>query len=160
MIAERPDSIECLVGTDITDEMRLRRRCGLYDLSVRSFEGLAGAPVSAFADIPLCCALVPAPDDQSKALGVNLWAVEASDDTEADRAWGECLADDAMRYDRENPGADILSGILYWMGAALHFEGRCAGPLENGFVYRVLRDCPDAVDRMFAAVYRQQAKLN
>jgi hypothetical protein len=59
-----------------------------------------------------------------------------------------------MRYDRENPCADILRGILYWMGAALHFEGRCAGTLEKGFIYRVLRDRPDAVDQVFA-VYRQ-----
>jgi hypothetical protein len=43
---------------------------------------------------------------------------------------------------------------------AAHYEERCPGPLENGFVYRVLSDYPDAVDRLFAAVYRQQAKLN
>jgi hypothetical protein len=150
------------VCPEIADEMRRRRRCGLHDLSVHSFEGFAPVPVPvlAFADLPFCCAPVLSSDDQSMAIGVNFWAIEASNDAEADHAYGEFLADDAMRYDRENPGADILSGILYWMGAALHFEGRCTGPLEKGFIYRVLRDRPAAVDRMFAMVYRQQAKLN
>jgi hypothetical protein len=54
-----------------------------------------------------------------------------------------------------------LTCILLWMGATLHFEDRCPGPLENGFVYRVLRDYPDAVDRLFMAVHRHHPeKLN
>jgi hypothetical protein len=58
-------------------------------------------------------------------------------------------------YVRAHPGTEILSAILYWMGVTVHFEERCPGPLENGFVRRVQRDVPDAVEQMFAAVYRQ-----
>jgi hypothetical protein len=107
------------------------------------------------ADLPFCCAPVPTEEDSSQAASVNFWDVEASGDADGDYAWGEFLAEDAIRYVREHPGTEILTGILYWMGGALHFEDRCLGPLEKGFVCRVLQDYPDALDRTFAAVYRQ-----
>jgi hypothetical protein len=109
-------------------------------------------PTEMLADLPLCCAPIFGDD---RVIAINFWAVEASDDAESDRAWGEFLAEDALRHVRDHDCPAILTAILLWIGGSLHYEERCPGPLENGFVYRVLKDHPDAVDRVFMAAYQQ-----
>jgi hypothetical protein len=139
----------------VTACTQAERRQWLNQLSLAAGEDCGPYPMPSRADLPLCCVALSVEDDPSRMAGVNFWDVDASGDADSDKAWGEFLAEDAVRYVRAHPGTEILTGILYWMGAALRFEERCPGPLENGFVYRVLRDYPDAVEQMFAAVYRQ-----
>jgi hypothetical protein len=128
--------------------IQARRRQQMERFSILAAGGCA-LPIEIVAALPICCEAVLS-DDGSRVIGINFFGVEASGDAEGDTAWGEFLAEDAVRYAREHPGSEILTGILSWMGAALHFEDRGPGPLENGFVYRILRDYPDAVERVIA----------
>jgi hypothetical protein len=130
-----------------------RTRQQLERFSIVAAEGCV-LPTEVWADLPIFCEPVLS-EDQSKVAGINFWAVEASGDPEGDYAWGEFLGDEAVRYVRDHGAPNFLTAALQWMGAVLHFEDRCPGPLENGFVYRVLRDFPDADDRLFMAVYQQ-----
>jgi hypothetical protein len=50
---------------------------------------------------------------------------------------------------------EFVTTVLLWIGGTLHHERRCPGPLEWGFVRRVLQDYPDAIDRVFMAVHRE-----
>jgi hypothetical protein len=144
MVAKKPSTV--------TACLQARRRQWLNRFSLTVAENCRPLAKETWAHLPFCCAPVPAEDDPSQVAGVNFWDVEASGDADKDCALGRILAEDAVRYVREHPDSEILTGILYWMGAALHFEDRGPGPLEDGFVYRVLLDYPDAVHRMFAAV--------
>jgi hypothetical protein len=130
-----------------------RTRLQLERFSIVVAEGCA-LPIEIVADLPICCEPVLS-EDQSRVAGINFWAVEASGDPEGDYAWGEFLGYEVVRYVSDHGAPNFLTAILQWMGASLYFEDRCPGPLENGFVYRVLRDFPDAVDRLFMAVYQQ-----
>jgi hypothetical protein len=145
MIPENADSV-------ISDKT-VRQRYQLERLSIRAFEG--HEPVATLASLPRCCAPVLMNGDPLQVIGINFWVPEPGGDREAEAAMGKFFAEDALQYVRDHPDEEILTSILYWMGAALHFEERCAGPLQDGFVRRVQHDYPDAVDRMFAAVYRQ-----
>jgi hypothetical protein len=150
MVPENVESVTC------DENLRARRRHQIEQFSIRVFEDQGPLPVASFSDLPLCCAPVLYADpDPAHVIGINFWDLEPVGDPRADAVTGECFAEDALGYVRDHPGTEILTSILYWIGVTLHFEERCAGPLENGFVYRVLRDCPDAVDRMFATVYQQ-----
>jgi hypothetical protein len=147
----RPTVPENVESVTCDENLLARRRHQIEQFSIGAFEGLGPLPTSGVSDLPLCCAPVL---DGAQVIGLNFWDLEPVGDPGADAATGELFAEDALWYVRDHPGTEILTSILYWIGVTLHFEERCAGPLEQAFVYRVLRDFPDAVDRMFAAVYR------
>jgi hypothetical protein len=146
MLPDNPRPVTA--GPNVPDlDVQARRRQQMERFSIQAAGGCV-LPVEIVADLPICCE--PVLRDDGSLVGINFFGVEASGDADGDRAWGEFLAEDAIRYAREHPGFEILTGILSWMGAALHFEDRGPGPLENGFVYRILRDYPDAVERVIA----------
>jgi hypothetical protein len=68
---------------------------------------------------------------------------------------GELHGDEAVRYAREHDQPEFLTCVLLWMGAALFYGDRCAGPLEHGFVDRIRKDYPHAIDHLFMRVYQQ-----
>jgi hypothetical protein len=135
-------------------EIQARRRQRMERFSILAAENCVPISIEHLAELPVCCAPIFG-DDPMKIVGINFWAVEASGDAEGDHAWGEFLAEDVVRYVRERDQPEFLTVVLLWIGAILHFEERCAAPLENGFVYRVLQDYPDAIDQLFMAVHRQ-----
>jgi hypothetical protein len=148
MKAARPETFEMLPDNPRSVTVQTQRRLQMKRFSIQAAEGCA-LPVEIVADLPICCEPVLS-DDGSSVVGINFWVA----DWEADYSWGEFLGDEAVRYVRDHPGTEILTNILYWMGASLHFEDRGPGALEDGFVYRVLRDYPDAVERMIARSIR------
>jgi hypothetical protein len=125
--------------------------------SIRVAKGCA-LPIEILADLPIFCEPLLS-DDQSRLIGINFWTAEASGDPEGDYAWGEFLGEEAVRYVRDHGAQEVLTAALQWMGASLYFEDRCPGPLENGFVYRVLKDYPDAVVRLFMLVHQQHPEM-
>jgi hypothetical protein len=150
MIADNP--IPVTAAPLVPDpDLQAWRRQQIERFSVMVAEGLR---VESLTGLPACCSPVLS-DDLSKVAGINFWAIEPLGDSELDYVTGECFADDAVQYVRDRGHPEVLTCILMWVGATLHFEERCAGPLERGFIERVLKDYPDAVDRLFMAVYQQ-----
>jgi hypothetical protein len=150
MIPENPEPVTAAPLVPDLDIQAWRRQ-QIERFSVMVAEGLR---VESLTDLPACCSPVLS-DDLSKVAGINFWAIEWLGDSDLDYVTGECFADDAVRYVRDRGQPEVLTCILMWMGAALYFEGRCAGPLERGFFERVLKSYPDAVDRLFMAVHQQ-----
>jgi hypothetical protein len=139
---------------EATEALQTRRYLEMERFSIMAGEGGLPIPTEMLADLPVCCAPIFG-DDPVRVIAINFWAIESAGDVDSDRAWGEFLAEDALRYVCDHDSPEILTAILLWMGGSLHYEERCPGPLENGFVYRVLKGHPDAVDRLFMAVYQQ-----
>jgi hypothetical protein len=133
--------------------IQARRRHRLERLSILVHESWT-LPVEVVADLPMFCEPLLG-EDGSTLVGISYWSVDATNDPEGDHAWGEFLGEEAIAYVRRHDKPEFLTLVLLWMGGTLHFEDRCPGPLENGFVYRVLRDYPDAVVRVFMAVHQQ-----
>jgi hypothetical protein len=142
------------ISSEAVAMLQDRRRQRVELLSIMVVEGCAPMSIERAAELPICCAPIFG-GDPTEIAGINFWAVEACDDAEGDHAWGEFLAEDVVRYVRERDQPEFLTVVLLWIGASLHFEERCAGPLESGFVYRVLQDYPDAIDQLFMAVHQQ-----
>jgi hypothetical protein len=154
MIADNPIPVTAApLMSDL--DIQAWRRQQIERFSVIAAEGLR---VECLTDLPACCSPVLS-DDLSKVAGISFWAIEPFGDPELDYVTGECFADDAVQYVRDRGQPEVLTCILMWMGAALHFEARCAGPLERGFVERVLKVYPDAVERLFMAVHQQHPEL-
>jgi hypothetical protein len=148
------DCLDPVAGLHAPDpDTQARRRQQMKRFSILAAGGRT-LSIDTVVGLPICCEPVLG-DDGVSVVGINFWAADASADSEADYAWGEFLGDQAVQYVRRHGAPEFLTSVLQWMGASLYFEDRCPGPLENGFVYRVLKDYPDAVDRFFMAVHRQ-----
>jgi hypothetical protein len=150
MVAENPKPVTAAPLVPDLDVQAWRRQ----QIELFSVAAAEDVRVECLIDLPACCLPVLS-DDGSKIAGINFWAIEPIGDPDLDYGTGECFAEDALQYVRDRGRPNVLTCILMWIGATLHFEARCAGTLERGFVERVLKDCPDAVDQLFMAVYRQ-----
>jgi hypothetical protein len=67
--------------------------------------------------------------------------------------------DEAFRFACNVGQPAWLDCIITWMNYALRSEGKEFGPLEHGFLHRVLQKDPCLSDRMLSTVYRIYPEL-
>jgi hypothetical protein len=116
------------------------------------------------ADLPTFCELILKDDDPTLTVGIDFWPAALNDlllgdeclsgNERADYELGDLFGQEAVQFMRRH-GFSLFAGVLMWMGARLHRERRCPGPLEHGFLDRVKADCPDAVDAVVMEYFRQ-----
>jgi hypothetical protein len=75
---------------------------------------------------------------------VDFWAVSPCGDPAADYARGQRYADEAIGHVRATGQPVFIECVLVFMGMKLRH--RDAGELELGFVDRIARNFPDAMD--------------
>ncbi len=111
------------------------------------------------AQFPTFCAVVRKEDDPSVVKWIEFWAPKSTGDIEWDYVAGELYGEEAIQYVRNHDKPEFLTCVLLSIGMVLHFESRCAGLLERGFIDRVLKDFPDAVDRVFMLVHQHHPEV-
>jgi hypothetical protein len=108
------------------------------------------------SQLPTFCEPVLKGDDPTQAIAIDFWPPKLTDrfreencplgDEGTAYELGDLFGQEAAWFIRHRHGPALLGVVLMWMGERLHREQRCPGPLERGFLDRIERDCPDAVD--------------
>jgi hypothetical protein len=94
-------------------------------------------------------------DETSSVVGVDFWAVAASEDDLIDQIHGEILSDELLAYTRRSGQPEFADLVIVWVTVTR----REFGPLERAFIEHVMRNDPRCADRIAALIYSQHSDL-
>ena len=109
-------------------------------------------------DLPTFCAFTCQDGNPSLVSWIDFWAVEPGGSGEADYLRGERYADEAIWHVRATGQHVFIECVLVFIAIKLRETGRCAGHLEHGFVDRITRYFPRAIDNVLARSLRRHHK--
>jgi hypothetical protein len=111
-------------------------------------------PIAAeyLASLPSFCMAIFQNGDPHRAPWIDFWAVEPSGDSSADYACGDRLGVEALEHARKTGEPKFVDCVILWMNFVFRSEGKELGPLEHGFLHRVLRDDVQLADRLLAQI--------
>jgi len=101
------------------------------------------------AELPTFCAFA-CRDDDPGAIRIDFWAVEPCDSVEADYVRGQRYADEAIFHVRATGQRIFIECVLIYMAIKLRSDDRSACGLEHGFIDRIARHFPRAIDNAVA----------
>jgi hypothetical protein len=102
--------------------------------------------------IPTFCAVAFHGGGDAAVSWVDFWAVDPCGDPAADYARGQRYAVEAIRHVRSTGQPAFIECVLVFMSMKLRH--RDAGELELGFVDRIARDFPHAMDEVMIRLSR------
>jgi hypothetical protein len=112
-------------------------------------------------DLPTFCALTRQADDPSVVTWIDFWAVEPCGRREADYRRGQRYADEAIWHVWSTGQHVFVECVLMFIAIKLRENDRRAGGLEHGFVDRIIRHFPGAMDNvLMRSLRRHPAGLN
>jgi hypothetical protein len=114
--------------------------------------GNAAFTVDHAGSIPTFCAVGFRGGDPAAVSWIDFWAVSPCGDPAADYARGRRYADEAIGHVRTTGQPAFIECVLVFMSMKLRH--RDAGELELGFVDRIARDFPDAMDGVMTRLSR------
>jgi hypothetical protein len=101
---------------------------------------------------PTFCAVAFHGGGEAAVPWIDFWAVSPCGDPAADYARGQRYADEAIRHVRTTGQPAFIECVLVYM--SLKLRHRDAGELELGFIDRVGRDFPRAMDDVMTRLSR------
>jgi hypothetical protein len=110
-------------------------------------------------DLPTFCAFTCQDDNPSIVTWIDFWAVEPCGSREADYLRGQRYADEAIWHVRTTGQCVFIECVLMFIAIKLRESDRPAGGLEHGFVDRIVRHFPGAIDNVLARSLRQHAAV-
>lgn len=102
------------------------------------------------ADLPTFCAFACNDDNPAVINWIDFWAVEPCDSSEADYLRGQRYADEAIFHVRATGQRIFIECVLIYMAIKLRADHRHACGLEHGFIDRIARHFPGAIDNAVA----------
>ncbi len=112
-------------------------------------------------DLPTFCAFICQDDNPSVVTSIDFWAVEPCGSREADYLQGQRYADEAIWHVWTTGQHVFVECVLMFIAMKLRENDRPAGGLEHGFVDRIVRHFPGAIDNvLMRSLRRHPAALN
>jgi hypothetical protein len=109
-------------------------------------------------DLPTFCAFACQDDNPSVVTWIDFWAVEPGGSGEADYLQGQRYADEALWHVRATGQHVFIECVLVCIAIKLRENDRRAGGLEYGFVDRIARHFPGAIDNVLVRSLRRCPK--
>jgi hypothetical protein len=109
-------------------------------------------------DLPTFCAFAWEDGNPSVVAWIDFWAVEPCGSGEADYLRGQRYADEAIWHVRTTGQHVFIDCVLVFIAIKLRENDRRAGGLEHGFVDRIARHFPDAIDNVLVRSLRRCPK--
>jgi hypothetical protein len=112
-------------------------------------------------DLPTFCAFTRQADNPAVVTWIDFWAVEPCGRREADYLRGQRYADEAIRHVWNTGQHVFVECVLMFIAIKLRENDRPASGLEHGFVDRIIRHFPGAIDNvLMRSLRRHPAALN
>ncbi len=112
-------------------------------------------------DLPTFCAFARQSDNSSVVTWIDFWAVEPSGRREADYQRGQRYADEAIWHVWSTGQHVFVECVLMSIAIKLRENDRPPGGLEHGFVDRIVRHFPGAIDNvLMRSLRRHPTRLN
>jgi len=102
------------------------------------------------ADLPTFCAFACKDDDPAVVSWIDFWAVEPCDRDETDYLRGQRYADEAIFHVQATGQRIFIECVLIYMAIKLRADHRHPCSLEHGFIDRIARHFPGAIDKAVA----------
>lgn len=113
------------------------------------------------ADLPTFCAFACKDDNPAVISWIDFWAVEPCESSEADYLRGQRYAEEAIFHVEATGQRIFIECVLICMAIKLRSDDRHACGLEHGFIDRIARHFPGAIDKAMArARLRRPGALN
>jgi hypothetical protein len=109
-------------------------------------------------DLPTFCAFACQDGDPSVVAWIDFWAVEPGGSGEADYLRGQRYAEEAIWHVRATGQHVFIECVLVFIAIKLRENDRRAGGLEYGFVDRIARHFPGAIDNVLVRSLRRGPK--
>jgi hypothetical protein len=109
-------------------------------------------------DLPTFCAFACQDGDPSVVAWIDFWAVEPGGSGEADYLRGQRYAEEAIWHVRATGQHVFIECVLVFIAIKLREDDRRAGGLEYGFVDRIARHFPGAIDNVLVRSLRRSSK--
>jgi hypothetical protein len=106
-------------------------------------------------DLPTFCAFACQDGNPSVVTWIDFWAVEPGGGGEADYLRGQRYAEEAIWHVRATGQDVFIECVLVFIAIKLRENDRCAGGLEYGFVDRITRHFPGAIDNVLVRSLRR-----
>ncbi len=106
-------------------------------------------------DLPTFCAFICQDDNPSVVTWIDFWAVEPCGSREADYLQGQRYADEAIWHVWTTGQHVFVECVLMFIAMKLRENDRPAGGLEHGFVDRIVRHFPGAIDNVLMRSLRR-----
>ena len=110
--------------------------------------------INSLDDLPTFCAFACQDNNPSAVAWIDFWAVEPYDSGEADYQRGQRYADEAIWHVRVTGQRIFIECVLIYMAIKLREDDRRACGLEHGFIDRIARYFPGALDSVLARALR------
>ena len=104
--------------------------------------------------LPTFCSFTCQEDDPSVVTSIDFWAVEPCGRREADYSLGQSYADEAIWHAWTTGQQVFIECVLIFIAIKLRKHDRAASGLEHGFVDRIVRHFPAAIDNVLVRSLR------
>ena len=112
-------------------------------------------------NLPTFCAFSCQDGNPSIVTWIDFWAVEPCGIGEADYLQGQRYAEEAIGHVRATGQHVFIECVLVFIAIKLRQSDRCASCLEHGFVDRIARHFPGALDNvLMRSLESRPATLN
>jgi hypothetical protein len=108
--------------------------------------------------LPTFCAFTCQEDNPAVVTWIDFWAVEPCGSGETDYSRGQSYADEAIWHAWTTGQHVFIECVLIFIAIKLRKNDRPAGGLEHGFVDRIVRHFPAAIDNVLARSLRRHPK--
>src|SRR5260370_148357 len=109
-------------------------------------------------DLPTFCAFACQDGNPSVVTWIDFWAVEPCGSGEADYLRGQRFAEEAIWHVRATGQPVFIECVLVFIAIKLRENDRRAGGLGYGFVDRIARDFPGAIDNVLVRSLQRRSK--
>jgi hypothetical protein len=106
-------------------------------------------------DLPTFCAFICQDDNPTVVAWIDFWAVEPCGSRDADYLQGQRYADEAIWHVWTTGQQAFVECVLMFIAMKLRENDRPAGSLEHGFVDRIVRHFPGAIDNVLMRSLRR-----
>ena len=104
--------------------------------------------IDRLGDLPTFCTFICQDDNPSVVTWIDFWAVEPCGSRDADYLQGQRYADEAIWHVSTTGQHVFVECVLMFIAMKLREDDRPAGGLEHGFVDRIVRHFPGAIDKV------------